>query len=163
MPTKNNNRVKSAKAVKVNKPKLKFDGLKVKTTGRTISSGVAILVLSCLLVGVLVGVFCFQKLTENDCFEMVMVDGQTDIEIGGEGNPNTYQELGVKCVAFGQDVVNSVKIRYLYREDITHDVQEVDTINPSVDGIYYVVYTSTNIKYQTVQLVRNVIVLRVED
>ncbi len=151
----------NVKAVKTTKPKLKVTGFKIDNRG--MSSSFIIITLACLIIGILLGGFGLHVLTKDDCFEMIQLAGKIDLTIGGEGNPSTYEELNVKCVAFGQDVSDSVKIKYLYREDITHDTCEVEQIDPSIDGFYYVVYTSTNLKYRTVQLIRNVTVLRSED
>ena len=154
----------NAKAVRTSKTTPKISG--VKFDGKGMSLGMFLACFACLAAGVLLGGFGFHVLTKNDCFEMVAVAGEdVDITIGGDENPTEYHELGAKCVSFGKDLSNEVKIKYLYREDITQDTREVDMIDPTVAGIYYVVYTSTNFKYKKVQLVRNVnvIVPRVED
>lgn len=140
---------------------LKVGGFKIDTRG--VSSAVFIVVLACLILGILAGGFGLYAVTKNDGFEMIALADKIDYEIGGEGNPGTYEELGVKCVAFGKDANDSVQIKYLYREELTKETQEVDTIAEDVAGIYYVVYTSTNFKYKTVQLVRTVKVIRTED
>lgn len=149
------------RAVRTTKPALKIRNVKINT--RALSSGVFLIVFICLIIGASFGGIGTYILTRNDCFEIVQSSNQVDMVIGGDGNPSTYEELGVKCVAFGQDATSSVKIKYLYREDITHDTQAVDEIDVNVGGIYYVVYTSTNLKYRTVQLIRNVVVVRAED
>ena len=140
---------------------LKVGGFKINTRG--VSSAVFIVVLACLILGILAGGFALYVVTKNDCFEINTFATQTDIEIGSEGNPSDYKELGVKCIAFGKDVSDSVQIKYLYREGLTQDTKEVDKITKDIAGIYYVVYTSSNIKYKKVHLVRTVTVYRVED
>ena len=146
---------------KSSSPSLKVGGFKIETRG--VSSVVFIAVLACLILGILVGGFTFHAITKNDCFEMNTLATQIDMEIGSEGNPSTYKELGVKCVSFGKDVSDSVQIKYLYREELTQETQEVDNIASDVAGIYYVVYTSSNFRYKTVQLVRTVKVIRTVD
>lgn len=147
---------RNTKAVRTVKPKLQLSKMKIDTKG--VSSRLLLITLAFFIIGILAGGFGLHFLTQNDCFEMVSVAGSTDIEIGGESNPDTYQELGVKCIAFGKDVSDTVIIKYLYREDISHDPREVTSIDASVEGFYYVVYTSSNLKYRTVKLIRNVIV-----
>ncbi|MCQ2382097.1 MAG: hypothetical protein MJ054_02220 [Clostridia bacterium] len=136
----------------------------VKIPPRNISSGLFLVVLIFLVFGVCIGGFTVKRIIKDDKFEMIpQANGQVDVEIGGEDGQMSYEELGAVCVSFGKNKSESVKINYLYREDIANDVVEVDCINPSIAGIYYVVYTSSDIKYRTVQLIRNVIVVRSED
>ena len=125
-----------------------------------------LITLICLIVGASCGGSSLYYLTRNDCFTLIPVMGQTTtIKIGGEGYPSTYEELGAKCISFGKDVSDSVKIKYLYSEDIFHEPKEVAKVDPTIEGTYYVVYTSTNLKYQTVQLVRkvNVTIVKTEE
>ena len=155
-------KMQQAKAVRSTKRAYPVGKMKINMRGK--ASSWLIVVLSCLIVGILVGGLSLYVLTKNDCFEMVAtVNGEIDWEIGSESTNNTYQELGVKCIAFGQDVSDSISVKYLYREDIYHDVREVSGINPDNVGFYYVVYTSTNLKYRMVQLIRNVIVVGEEE
>ena len=154
-------KMQKAKAVRTSKSIYPFNKVKINTRGK--SSTLLSILLICLLVGILIGGSSLYVLTLNDCFEIVAADGEVDWEIGGESNHRAYQELGVKCVAFGQDATDSVSIKYLYRENIYHDTEEVKMVNPEVVGIYYVVYTSNNFKYRTVQLIRNVIVVGEEE
>ena len=141
--------------------KLNISGIKFETRG--IPSAVFVVILAFLIIGILAGGFGFHAITKNDCFVMNAVDGKINLEIGGDGNLTDYTELGVKCISFGKDVSNTVQIKYLYREELTQDTQEVDTIANDIAGTYYVVYTSSNFKYKTVQLVRTVKVIRTED
>lgn len=151
----------AAKAVRTTKPIFNVKNVKIAERGK--SSVIVIVTLACLIVGILLGGLSLHFLIKNDCFEMIAYGDTVDLEIGGEGNSTTYEELGVKCVAFGQDVKDSVSIKYFYREDITHDVQEVTEINPDKIGFYYAVYTSSNVKYRHVQLIRNVVVVGAEE
>ena len=100
----------SAKAVKTTKPTIKVGGFKISTSGK--SSVLVIIMLASFVVGVVAGGFVLQALTKNDCFEMVAYNAAVDIEIGGEGNPGNYEELGVRCISFGQDVADSISIKY---------------------------------------------------
>ena len=122
-----------------------------------------IVVSAFLIVGILAGGFTINALTKNDGFVINAVNGQVNLEIGGEGNPDSYTEGGAKCVFFGKDISDTVTTKYYYREDMTYDVSLVSGIDCDVPGYYYVVYTSSHIKYQGVQLVRNVTVTKEED
>ncbi len=150
-------------AVKTSKSGLSL-GKAVKFDRNGLSTKLLIILCVCFLVGAVLGGGGLYLLTKNDSFEMVAAANQeVDLVIGGEEKLDHYVELGVKCVAFNKDITDDVKITYLYREDITHDTKEVDTVDPNTAGIYYVVYTSSNFKYRNVQLVRNVIVLGAEE
>ena len=79
---------------------------------------------------------------------------------------SSYTELGVKCIAFGKDYSDSYTVTYYYRNDLTQDEEKlngIEDIDPSKEGIYYAVYSVPVLKYKTVTLIRNIIVLRGED
>ena len=71
-------------------------------------------------------------------------------------------DKGVTIKFLGMDISKTVKTRYLYREDITHEVQEVNKVDVSVAGVYYIEYTSSHFAYKNVTLVRTIIVTGVE-
>lgn len=157
------NNYNSAKAVKKSRSGLTLDK-SVKFDHRGINSVLFTILCASFIVGAVLGGLGLNALTKHDCFEMVAAaNQQVDLVIGADETLTEYVEPGVKCVSFGKDITKDVKITYLYREDITHDTKEVSAIDTSVEGIYYVVYTSSNFKYKNVQLIRNVIVLRAED
>ncbi len=70
---------------------------------------------------------------------------------------------GVCCKFFGIDVKNTVKTRYMYREDISHDVAEVGGVDIQTPGVYYIEYTSSHFAFKNKTLIRTIVVLGVED
>ena len=140
---------------------VKTNGLKI--THKGLPSSLVILILTFLVLGILAGGFAVKALTKNDCFVINAVNEPIDLEIGGEGNPDTYTETGAKCVFFGKDLSDTVNIEYFYREDMSHNVAPVTSVDPSVPGYYYAVYTSSHFKYKNVKLVRTITVIQEEE
>lgn len=122
-----------------------------------------ILVALFLIIGVAAGFFVSKYAFKGDTFEMNSVNENIDITIGGDNGQTSYDELGAKCVAFGKDISNEITTTYFYRSDLSVDPAQVDFVDTSKEGIYYAVYTTSNIKYKSVKLIRNIIVLRSED
>ena len=120
-----------------------------------------------LIIGAIGGFFANNIIFKNDVYEMVAVNGETDIVLGGMENDSikTYTELGVKCIAFGKDLSKDCTVKYYYRNDLTQNEKEVsiDEINSSNVGIFYAVYECPSPKYSSVKLIRNIIVLGGED
>lgn len=154
------------KATKVSKKK--YDGdfeisrSSANKAKKSISkAGVSIIVIIIfLIIGVAGGFLVARYAFPNDTFEMVAsASGSTDIYIGGEDGESNYTELGVKCVAFGKDISNECTVTYYYRADLTEDAVQVEGVDESTEGMYYAVYTCPNIKYSSVKLIRNIIVL----
>lgn len=128
------------------------------------SSLALLLVILFLGIGIIAGYFTMKLVFAGDVYEMnAYANGSTDITIGQNETFQEYQELGVKCVAFGKDFSNSCTVKYYYRNNLCDDKIEVSNVGERGEGIYYAVYTSASIKYKTVQLIRNIIVLRGED
>ena len=116
------------------------------------------------VVGAVLGILSLYMLTRHDCFTMMATaDRKIDLVIGADEAMTDYVELGVNCVAFGKNISAKVNIAYFYREDITHDPKPVAAIDPNIDGVYYVVYTTDHWRYKNVQLIRNVFVCRKEN
>lgn len=117
-----------------------------------------------LIVGIAGGFLISKYAFSGDTFEMIAFEnGLTDIYIGQNENQTSYTEPGAKCVAFGKDASNSITIEYYYRNDLTQEPQKVESVDPETEGVYYAIYTSNNIKFKSVRLIRNIIVLRSED
>lgn len=113
------------------------------------------------------GFFAHKFAFKNDTFEMVALNGSIDIVLGGtdENAITSYEELGVKCIAFGKDYSKDCTVKYYYRSDLTQkeievEKEDISTIKP---GIFYAVYECPAKKYSTVKLIRNIIVLGGED
>lgn len=73
------------------------------------------------------------------------------------------EDGGVVCKFFGIDVSDTVSVRYLYREDISHDTQDVDKIDISTAGVYYIEYTSSHFAFKNTTLIRTIVVMEVEN
>ena len=72
-----------------------------------------------------------------------------------------YQEPEATCIFFGKE--NDVTISYSYREDISYDPIDVETVDTSISGFYYVTYTNSTFKYKNVVLIRTIQVMEVEN
>ena len=116
----------------------------------------------------------FNVLYPNDTYEMVaFTQGekksydvyikQDTIDSDEEFTYSTYNELGIKCIAFGKDYSADYTVQYYYRNDLSNEEVPVNKIDTSKEGIYYAVYSVKPTKYKYVKLIRNIIVLRGED
>ena len=125
------------------------------------------LVFVVIVIGIVGGYFANNYLFKNDIYEMVMINGEIDVVLGGSDDDvmEVYVEPGVKCIAFGKDYSKECTVKYFYRSDLTEDEKEVsvEDININNPGVFYAVYDCPNLKYSTVKLIRNIIVLRGED
>lgn len=101
------------------------------------------------------GFFGLQALTKDDGFSMI---GQDFVEISMY---TAYEEQGATSVFFGRE--GEVRTAYYYREDISYDPVAVESVDTSVNGFYYAVYTSDALPYRGVELIRTIEVMRVED
>ena len=118
-----------------------------------------------LLIGAVGGYFGYRYICKDDCFVMNSYSQTSeviDINIGAEETYKTYEEIGAKCIIFGKDMSNKVKIEYQYREDASYDAIKVQGIDLNKAGIYYAIYTIDHIRFKNVALIRNVIVMREE-
>lgn len=115
------------------------------------------------IVGVVGGYFTYSAICRNDCFTIIgYADYSSEIVIGQDEELNEYVEQGAKCVSFGKDISDKVKITYKYREDLTYDAVEVSGVDKDVAGYYYVIYNVDDIKYGSVTLMKLVVVTREE-
>ena len=115
----------------------------------------------------------FNVLYPNDTYEMVAYTSgdktsydiyiKQDISSDDEFTYSTYNELGVKCIAFGKDYSKDYTVKYYYRNDLTQKEIEVEKIDTTKEGVYYAVYSVKPTKYKYVKLIRNIIVLRGEN
>ena len=116
-----------------------------------------------LIVGAVGGFFAMKYAFKDDVFAMRAYDnGSIDITIGEEDGISKYTELGAKCVSFGKNESDDVKITYYYRADATEEQVEVDKVDETKAGMYYAVYTTKSARYKTVKLIRNIYVVGVE-
>lgn len=123
-----------------------------------------ILVAVFLVIGILSGWLINKFAFASDTFEMsAYANGEIDISIGKDGDYQTYEEQGARCIAFGKDRTFYCTVNYYYRADLTEDEILVNKVDTDVPGIYYAVYTTSYFKYKSVTLIRNIIVLEEED
>lgn len=118
-----------------------------------------------LVIGAVGGYFGYQYICKDDCFIMNSYSQASeviDINIGADELYETYEEKGAKCVIFGKDMSDKVKIKYQYREDASYDAIEVQGVDVNKAGIYYVIYTIDHIRFKNITLIRNIIVMREE-
>ncbi len=131
-------------------------GLILKTLFK--KGGLAVLFAVILLGGgFAAGFFGWQYLTKNDTFTM---QGEDFVTISMN---ESYNDLGVTAVVFGQDKTGEVTTKYYYREDISYEAKECEKVDTSVAGYYYAVYTLDGTPYHGVELIRTIEILRVED
>jgi len=72
------------------------------------------------------------------------------------------EDKGVSAKFLGMDISKTITTKYLYREDISYEPTEVEKIDVSVPGVYYIEYTSSHFAYKNVKLIRTIIVTGVE-
>ena len=136
---------------------------KIKKTTKKLKLNWLIVAL-CLCIGAVAGFFAHKLAFASDTYAMATYsNGETDITIGADEEYKTYTELGVTCIAFGKDYSKDCSVKYFYRSDLTEDEKEVERVDENVAGIYYAVYSCPTIKYKTVTLIRNIIVIGGED
>jgi len=73
------------------------------------------------------------------------------------------KDEGFNCKFFGMDIRDSVTKKYYYREDISHDTNEVDGIDVETAGVYYIEYKSSHFAFKNKTLIRTIIVTEVEN
>lgn len=136
-----------------------------KNINKKSKSGLAfVLIVLFLGIGIIGGFFATKFICANDVYEMnSYANGEVDLIIGENESIIEYTELGVKCIAFGKDYSNDYQVTYYFRNKLTEDEIEVSKVGEKGEGIYYAVYSSPAVKYKTVTLIRNIIVLRGED
>lgn len=139
----------------------------------------ALLIGASLVLGLVAGYVGFSVITANDTYEMnaynyasagTNIEGESAKDLYGDLGEETailllnenYVEAGCKCVVFGKDVSSDINVTYYYREDISHDIEKVEEVDTSRSGFYYACYENTSFKYKSVELIRNIIVVEVE-
>lgn len=159
-------KMKATKVEKNANPSVKLSKKDINSTKKSVKKlGVSwIVVVVAIVIGLLGGYFITSAITKNDTYEMVTyANGSADVYIGPEEDFQTYEELGVRCVAFGKDYSSKCTVTYFYRADLTEDAVQVESVDITKEGIYYAVYKTPSAKYSTVKLIRNIFVLKEED
>lgn len=88
-----------------------------------------------VLFGALLGAGTWWFVCKNDCFEIVGSDN-ISCELG-----TSYEDKGVKIVAFGKDETDSVSV------DTNLIIDSEGHFKANEEGTYYIKYTSSCIKY----------------
>lgn len=168
--SKSSSKTEQAKAVKTEKelnisiPSSNVKKKVSKELSKKTNKPLVISIVIFLVLGIVLGYFSLLYLCKNDTFEMNAYDGDViDVYLNDDDGITEYSEIGAKCVLFGKDISNEIKVEYKYREDISFDPETVAGVDSSRAGIYYAIYTIDNPRYRSVTLIRNIIVLREED
>ena len=115
---------------------------KIKSATKKIKANWLIIIII-FAIGATIGFFANNYAFKNDIYEMVSLNGQYDIILGGmeDNSQITYTELGVKCIAFGKDISEECTVKYYYRADLTQTEREVtiDDINLSNIGKKFII------------------------
>lgn len=123
-----------------------------------------LIVIPVLIVGLLAGFLGMKFAFKNDQFSMVEANTIDEIMyIGADSEYAKYTELGAKCVSFGKDYSDKVKITYYFRTDLSENAVQVEKVDENTPGMYYAEYTTDAPRYKKVVLIRNIVVLGVED
>ena len=159
---------------------------KKKVFNKVKKSALLIIIAATLVIGI-VGGFFLNKYTSK--FELLSykVNGTTSEEIdyvvvdvseirenleAAEGSQNvTMEEIyaavnledgGVNAKFLGVDISDSVTKTYYYREDISHEATEVNKIEVSTPGVYYIVYECSHFAFKKTILIRTIVITGVE-
>jgi hypothetical protein len=148
-------------------------------------SPVLIVVVIALIIGAVAGYFAFTflspfemkdyyvnnvKSSEKDYVIVDMSDLKEDYKTANpEGSlEDFYSSINLKddgfdCKFFGIDISDTVKTKYYYREDISHDHRETDKIDLKTPGVYYIEYSSSHFAFKNKVLIRTIIITEVEN
>lgn len=88
---------------------------------------------------------------------------KADASMGEIYSSIVLEDKSVTCKFFGIDVSNTVTYKYYYREDISHNTNEVKDIDVTTAGVYYIEYTSSFFAFKNKTLIRTIIVTEVEN
>lgn len=110
---------------------------KVNKELKKMSAGAILVAGILLIVGAVGGFWGFKVLTKNDCFVLIGNEA-VERQIG-----ESYEDEGVKIVAFGKDDSKNVIIE----TNLTKNPDGTYTSNE--EGTYYIAYTVNNFKYGT--------------
>lgn len=118
----------------------------VKKTSKKFSIGSIVAIICCLVVGVVGGIFIEKLITKNDCF---VVNGNKNFSIQ-IGESFTYSDEGCKCVSFGKDISDKIKVD----TNLTKNTDGTYSIDTSYEGDYYMIYTVESKKFGKIKRVR---------
>ena len=105
------------------------------------------------VIGVGAGYFTVYSITKDDTFEVL---GQKNITLN-VGDEYTYEELGVKAIAYGKDISGDVKIEY---HGFTISSGGTAIIDTSAENEFYVVYTFDDGKFGKITKIRFITIVQ---
>ncbi len=179
-----------ARAKKKSNPKIEINDNLTNNEKKNIvrkvkKSPILIIAILAIIIGAVIGFFGFTVLSpfemnsflvngvESEETDYVIIDLSQIKEELLNSNPDittddlyssiNIEDKGVTSKFFGFDVSDTVNVEYYYREDISHDITQVDKIDLTTAGVYYIEYTSTHFAFKNTLLIRTIIVTEVEN
>lgn len=107
-----------------------------------------LLIVIFFIVGVVGAFVTCNILQKDDTFELVG-ESKITLNVGGEYVEPSLNDA-VKCISFGSNTIDSVSIN---EEETTFTTDSTQT-----EGIYYIVYQSSNFKYKNIKRIRTIVV-----
>lgn len=130
---------------------------KIKKLWKKIPKTVKIIALVLFVIGNAVGGFFGAMICKNDTFELLPYEGKFLV-----GCESTITVPGVKIISYGKDVSSSVNAELseglVQNEDGTITIEDT-----SVEGVYYIIYTTSNFKFSKIKKIRYIYVNNLED
>ena len=95
-----------------------------------------------------IGAFITCNIIQKDTFELVG-ESKVTLNVGGEYVEPSLNEA-IRCISFSSNAIDSVSIN---DEETTYTNDSAQT-----EGIYYIVYQSSNFKYKNIKRIRTIVV-----
>ena len=105
------------------------------------------------IVGAVLGSVVGIVLCKDDTFELI--ECNTSYEVGLDTPINVE---GVKLISFGRDISDSVNIELSEGLKRNED-GTITVLDTSVEGIYHIIYTTSDFKYQKIQKIRYIYIV----
>ena len=148
-----NKKVDSAITERVAPIKIGDKTINVKGLLKGVSLVAKIIAIVMFVVGALLGAAVGIYFCKDDTFELI--ECNTSYEIGLD---TPIKVEGVKLISFGRDLSDKVKVEL--SEGLTQNDDGTITINDtSEEGMYYIVYSTDDFKYQKIQRIRYIYIV----
>ena len=129
----------------------------LKKLWKKIPKTVKIIALVLFVLGNAVGGFFGAMICKNDTFELLPYEAKFLV-----GCESTINVPGVKIISYGKDVSNQVNAEL--SEGLVQNQDGTITIeDTSIEGVYYIIYTTTNFKFSKIKKIRYIYVNNLED
>lgn len=129
----------------------------IKKLLKKIPTAIKILGVVLFVVGGLLGSFVGARICKNDTFELLPYDSK--FTIGCEANLTIP---GVKLISYGRDISDKVQLEVseglVQNEDGTFTIEDT-----SQENVYYIIYTTKDIKFSKIQKIRYIYVNSLDD